>query len=288
MTPLTRRTLIAGGLTLLGAGTLTACAAPNPATSPAAGTGTQGTGMAITHVHALTRDPESGEVLLATHEGLFRLQDGELTQVGPVVDFMGFTLTPEGRYLASGHPAPGTDLPEPLGLAESTDRGQSWTVLSRGGASDFHALAAGPNGVLGFDGQLRASTDGLTWQSLEIPVAPASLAISPQTGTVLATTETGMLRSTDHGATWTTLDTPQLMHLVAWADDTTAVGAGTEGHLLTSTDAGDTWTVSDRPVGTATALGAGITDDGQTEALLVVGSTVLSTTDGGNTTESLL
>lgn len=105
---------------------------------------------------------------------------------------------------------------------------------------------------------------------------------------MLATTETGMLRSTDHGATWTTLDTPQLMHLVAWADDTTAVGAGTEGHLLTSTDAGDTWTASDRPVGTATALGTGITDDGQTEALLVVGSTVLSTTDGGNTTESLL
>lgn len=118
-------------------------------------------------------------MLLATHQGLFRLQDGELTQVGPVVDFMGFTLTPEGRYLASGHPAPNTDLPEPLGLAESTDRGQSWTVLSRGGQSDFHALAAGPNGVLGFDGQLRASTDGLTWQSLEIPVAPASLAISP-------------------------------------------------------------------------------------------------------------
>lgn len=66
------------------------------------------------------------------------------------------------------------------------------------------------------------------------------------------------------------------------------MGAGTEGHLLTSTDAGDTWTASDRPVGTATALGTGITDDGQTEALLVVGSTVLSTTDGGNTTESLL
>ena len=102
MTPLTRRTLIAGGLTLLGAGTLTACAAPNPTTSPAAGTGT-----AITHVHAITRDPESGDVLLATHQGLFRLQGGELTQVGPVVDFMGFTLTPEGRYLASGHPAPG-------------------------------------------------------------------------------------------------------------------------------------------------------------------------------------
>ncbi|MBB5747990.1 F510_1955 family glycosylhydrolase [Micrococcus sp. TA1] len=287
MTTLTRRTLIAGGLTLLGAGALAACASPNPATSTPAGTSSQGTGTAITHVHAITRDPESGDVLLATHQGLFRLQDGELTQVGPVVDFMGFSLTPEGHYLASGHPAPGTDLPEPLGLAKSTDRGQTWTVLSRGGASDFHALAAGPNGVLGFDGQLRASTDGLNWQSLTIPAAPAALAISPTTGTVLATTETGMLRSTDHGTTWTTLDTPQLMHLVAWADDTTAVGAGADGHLLTSTDRGDTWTVSDRPVGTASALGAGITDDGQTETLLVTGSTVLSTT-GGNTTEPLL
>ena len=63
MTPLTRRTLIAGGLTLLGASTLTACAAPNPATSPAAGTGTQGTGTAITHVHALTDVMPAGFVL---------------------------------------------------------------------------------------------------------------------------------------------------------------------------------------------------------------------------------
>lgn len=288
MTTLTRRTLLAGGLTLLGAGTLTACASPDPATAPAAGTGSPGTGTAITHVHAITRDPADGVVLLATHQGLFRLHDGKLIQVGPVVDFMGFTLTPEGHYLASGHPAPGIDLPEPLGLAQSTDRGQTWTVLSRGGASDFHALAAGPNGVLGFDGQLRSSIDGTTWQTLTIPAAPASLAISPQTGAVLATTESGMLRSTDHGTTWTTLDTPQLMHLVAWADDTTAVGTGTDGRLVTSTDAGDTWSVSDRPIGTASALGAGIADDGQAEALLVIGSDVLRTTDGGSTTEQLL
>jgi hypothetical protein len=34
--------------------------------------------------------------------------------VGPVVDLMGFTVTPEGRHPASGHPGTGTDLPEPL------------------------------------------------------------------------------------------------------------------------------------------------------------------------------
>ncbi|MFI7495644.1 F510_1955 family glycosylhydrolase [Kocuria sp. M4R2S49] len=291
MDPLTRRSLLVGGLGLLGTGALAACSpqAESSAPPPSAGDdGRSGAGTAITHVHAITREAGAGTILLATHEGLFRLQDRELTQVGPVVDLMGFTVTPEGRYLASGHPGTGTDLPEPVGLIESTDRGETWEVLSRGGESDFHALAAGPDSVLGFDGQLRASADGRTWEVREIPSAPASLAIAPGTGTVLATTEEGVLRSDDDGATWDTLDTPQLMSLVAWADDRTIVGAGIDGRLLTSRDTGRTWTASAEPVGEITALGAGTTADGEIEALLVAGTGVLRTTDGGNSTEPLL
>ena len=295
MNPLTRRTLLVGGLGLLGTGALAACTSPAESPAPA---GASSTGTAITHVHAITRDTVTGGgagagagagvILLATHEGLFRLQDGELTQASPVVDLMGFTVTPEGRYLASGHPGTGTDLPEPVGLIESTDQGETWEVLSRGGESDFHTLAAGPNGVLGFDGQLRASSDGRTWDTLEIPSAPAALAIAPGTGTILATTEDGVMRSQDDGATWDTLDTPQLMSLIAWADDKTIVGAGVDGNLLTSADAGETWTASDQPIGEITALGAGLTEEGETEALLVADGTVLRTTDGGNTIEQLL
>lgn len=294
MNPLTRRSLLIGGLGLFGTGALVACSPPAESTAPPpradngddASAGS--TETAITHVHAITRDESTGVILLATHEGLFRLQDRELTQVGPVVDLMGFTVTPEGRYLASGHPGPGTDLPEPVGLIESTDQGATWEVLSRGGESDFHALAAGPNGVLGFDGELRASADGRTWDARDIPSAPASLAIAPGTGTVLATTEDGVLRSDDDGATWDVLDTPQLMSLVAWADDRTIVGAGIDGHLLTSRDAGRTWTSSAQPVGEITALGAGTTTDGETEVMLVAGTSVLRTIDGGNATEPLL
>lgn len=291
MNPLTRRTLLVGGIGLFGTGALAACSSPAPTPAPA---GASGSGTAITHVHAITRDTVTGggagagTILLATHEGLFRLQDGELTHTGPVVDLMGFTVTPEGRYLASGHPGTGTDLPEPVGLIESTDQGQTWQVLSRGGESDFHALSAGPNGVLGFDGQLRASTDGRTWDTLEIPSAPAALAISPGAGAILATTQEGVLRSADDGATWKTLDTPQLMSLIAWAGEKTIVGAGIDGHLLISTDAGKTWTASGQPVGEITALGATTTADGEIEALMVADTTVLRTTDGGNTTESLL
>lgn len=286
MTTLSRRSLLALSL-VAGTGLAVTACSPRPgnSTSPVPSTNT---GTAITHVHAITRDPNTEVVLLATHEGLFRLQKGELTQVGPVVDLMGFTTTPEGRYLASGHPGPGVDLPEPVGLIESTDRGETWEVLSRDGESDFHALAAGPDRVLGFDGQLRASRDGRTWDTVSIPSAPASLAISPETGTVLATTEEGVLRSGDDGTTWATLDTPQLMSLIAWADDTTIVGAGIDGRLLTSTDIGNTWTASDQPIGEITALGAGRTQDGKTELLLVADSVVLRTTDGGRTTEQLL
>ena len=283
MTTLSRRTLLTFGL-VAGTGlAVTACSPQSGnSTAPASSTGT-----AITHVHAITRDA-AGTILLATHEGLFRLDDQDLTQVGPVVDLMGFTTTGEGRYLASGHPGLGVDLPEPVGLIESTDAGESWRVLSRAGESDFHALAAGPNGVIGFDGQLRISADGRNWDTAAIPSAPASLAVAPGTGTVLATTEDGLLRSSDNGTTWTTVDTPQLISRVAWADDETMVGAGIDGRLLTSRDAGDTWTASRDPVGEVVALGAGLTDGGEVEALLVEGPRVLRSLDGGATTEQLL
>lgn len=293
MNPLTRRTLLVGGIGLFGTAALAACSSPAETPAPA---GASSAGTAITHVHAITRDTgtgagagaEAGMILLATHEGLFRLQDRELTQTGPVVDLMGFTVTPEGRYLASGHPGTGTDLPEPVGLIESTDQGETWQVLSRGGESDFHALAAGPDRVLGFDGQLRASSDGRTWDTLEITSAPAALAIAPGTGTILATTEDGVMRSDDDGATWEILKTPELISLVDWADGQTIVGAGVDGNLLTSRDAGKTWTASDEPLGEITALGASITADGEIETLIVADSTVLRTTDGGKTTQQLL
>lgn len=84
------------------------------------------------------------------------------------------------------------------------------------------------------------------------------------------------------------MDTPQLMSRVAWADDETMVGAGIDGRLLTSRDAGDTWTASRDPVGEVVALGAGLTDGGEVEALLVEGPRVLRSLDGGATTEQLL
>src|SRR5664279_2813432 len=137
---------------------------------------------------------------------------------------------------------------------ESLDAGKTWSVLSRGGESDFHALTSSSRGVLGYDGALRASTDGKTWTQPAIAAEPRSLAAAPDGSRILATTGKGVLLSTDQGATWTPLPgAPQLL-LAAWADKTTATGVTTTGHLAVSTDAGATWTTGTAKVDSAQAM----------------------------------
>ncbi|WP_298887756.1 F510_1955 family glycosylhydrolase [uncultured Serinicoccus sp.] len=244
-------------------------------------------GIAITHIHAAVRDPGSGDLLLATHQGLFRQDGADLVAVGPVMDLMGFTVDADGTYYASGHPGLQTDLPEPLGLITSRDRGVSWTVASRGGESDFHALTASTSTVTGYDGTLRTSSDRRTWQERPIAAPPRALAASPD-GTLLATTEAGLLRSTDDGATWSTLTPPEPAVLVAWADTSTVVALTTGGRIATSTDAGQSWTLGATVLGEAGALSAGRTSDGALEVIAVVGDTVIRTLDEGATTEVLV
>lgn len=296
-----RRRLLLAGSALATMAVLTACGSPGTATpsarggspaaapvsSPASASSSRPP-VAITHIHAVARDPKSGELLLATHEGLFRHVNGDLVQNGPVIDLMGFAVAPDGTYYASGHPGVGVDLPQPVGLITSTDAGRSWRVASRGGQSDFHALTAGSTAVIGFDGVLRSSTDGTTWTTRSIPAPPRTLAVAPTSGALLATTEAGLLASSDTGATWRTLSPPVTALLVTWADEKTMVIATTTGQLGVSSDAGITWTLNPTRVGAAEALHAGRGQDGRLEIVVVADGKVLRTLDGGTTTENLL
>lgn len=297
-----RRVLVAGGV-LVTTTILAACGATTTptgnttsiATPTVAGGGSTSTAsaanqppVAITHIHAVARDPKTGDLLLATHEGLFRHANGELLQNGPVIDLMGFTVAPDGTYYASGHPGAGVDLPQPVGLITSTDSGRTWRVSSRGGESDFHALTSSPTSVVGFDGTLRSTTDGETWTTRTIPAAPRTLAASPQTGALLATTETGLLHSTDDGRSWKSLTPPATALLAAWADEQTIVIATTNGQIATSNDTGATWTLQPKRIGAPQALFAQRGTDGQIETILVADGAVLRTADGGATVEKLL
>jgi hypothetical protein len=291
---------------MIGLAALTACS-PTPTTtkqapiSSSAASGTPGSSptaagpttkasepVTITHIHTVARDPKTGELLLATHEGLFRQSAGELHQSGPVIDLMSFAIAPDGTYYASGHPGTGTDLPEPVGLLSSTDSGRTWKVLSRGGQSDFHALGAGPRTITGFDGTLRTTSNRTDWTTRAIPAPPRTLAAAPTTGTLLATTRAGLLLSTDDGASWRTLSPPETAVLVAWADEQTIIAATATGKLASSTDAGATWTLHPNPIGPASALYAQRGSDQKVEIIAVVGTKVLRTTNNGETTNHLV
>ena len=237
------------------------------------------------HVHGLIRDSGNNSIYVATHAGLLRLDQGKIERVGPVIDLMGFTAAGPGHFLASGHPGPGTDLPQPVGLIESTDGGVTWKVLSRGGESDFHALSASPRGVVAFDDVLRSTTDKRTWASHELPSPPATLSSSSDGSRVFATTEKGLMRSADQGATWSRIDTPALLQLVALAGRENVVGVTVDGRVVVSRNGGTSWAIAGGPGPSATveALTASVLDDGKLEILAATGEGVQQSLDEGKT-----
>jgi photosystem II stability/assembly factor-like uncharacterized protein len=243
--------------------------------------------LSTAHIHGVTRDPEDGSLLVATHEGLYRDAGDGPARVGPEIDLMAFVIAPDGTYYALGHPGPGSSLPQPVGLVSSTDRGATWRVVSRGGESDFHALAAGPESVAGYDGRLAVTSDGTSWTERPIASPPADLAASTS-GRLLAATEAGLLSSTDDAATWTTLDPPGLVAHVEFADDATVVGVTTDGRVVLSQDAGTTWSSGGTAPQQVEALGARRTPDGTVEVLLAVEGGVFRSTDGGQMFERLV
>lgn len=258
------------------------CSAP-AADPTAAAPSAQSHTLPSAHVHAVAIDPGDGTLLLATHEGLVEVGPaGELIPIGPVIDLMGFTVAGPDHYLASGHPGLQVDLPQPVGLIESTDGGHTWAPLSRQGQSDFHALTViGDAGALGWDGALRRSTDGRTWEQLAIPAEPHTLAAAPDDRTVLATTQQGLLRSTDGGATWGPIAGTPLLQVVGWSGDgSTAVGVDPAGSLWVSADSGSTW---ERRAQLDAAPHAVAVDGAASRIAVVTDEGLLESADGGRT-----
>jgi hypothetical protein len=260
---------------------LAGCGQATPAVSSSMPAGA----LPSTHVHGISRDPGSGKVNLATHTGLFVMQpDASWQRVGPDVDLMGFAVSAPGTFYASGHPAAGVDLPAPVGLIKSTDAGATWSVLSRGGQSDFHSLTASSKGVVGYDDALRTTADGKAWSQGDMTAEPRTLAAAPDGSQVLATTEKqGLLSSTDEGRTWVSLPSAPVMYLTAWADSKTVVGVAPDGGLMLSTDAAGTWKPLLGKTPGAQVLSASRDKAGQLEILVVDKTAVLQSRDDGAT-----
>lgn len=123
----------------------------------------------LSHIHSIK--VQAGKILLGTHEGLFTyLGKGKIRQISNEnFDVMGLSINSESMY-ASGHPGPGSQLPEPIGLLKSIDGGKKWQKVSLQGEVDFHLLESKGRLIYGGDsgsGRLYYSTNmGGSWNVL--------------------------------------------------------------------------------------------------------------------------
>ena len=233
----------------------------------------------ISHIHSVRAFGD--QVILGTHEGLFRYVNQKTVQLmGPeIFDIMGLAVFGKKLY-ASGHPGPGSKLPEPVGLILSTDSGKSWKKLGLQGEVDFHLLESAGADMYGVDsgsGNLLYSNNaGKKWTSRGKNVV-SDIAVNPaKVGSALALRD-GKLISTQNSFTKmrNVNSTPALTSL-DWITGSLLASGGKS--LYRSTDSGMSWKkLSDFPEDAST-----VTQSAKIIAV-VVGNSIYKSTDGGKT-----
>jgi photosystem II stability/assembly factor-like uncharacterized protein len=244
------------------------------------------------HVHGLGVNPADGALFIATHTGLYRVEEGERKAQrvgGRYQDTMGFTIVGPNRFLGSGHPdvneAREKNLPSRLGLIESTDKGESWQPISLSGEADFHVLRFAGERVYGYDAsndRLLVSSDrGRSWQELDKPGPIVDLAVDPgdDRRIVVASAgglEEGLFESRDGGESWRRAS--EAVALLAWPGPLYLVAAG--GQVFVSRDGGRRLEHQGEIGGQPAALVA----EGPSELYVALhDGTIKRSTDGGAT-----
>ena len=200
------------------------------------------------HVHGLGVNPADGEILIATHNGLWQVPEGatEAEQVGDSQDdFMGFTVVGPDSFLSSGHPGPDSDLPPLLGLQRSVDGGSSWQSVSLLGEADLHVLKASADRIYGVDSTtatfLASANGGASWEPRNVPAQVIDLAIAPDDPLrLVASTDGGLYASNDGGSSWNLLAAGKI-GLLTWPAANRLLLVDASGRVMASTDGGRTF-----------------------------------------------
>lgn len=243
----------------------------------------------ISHVHGMGVNPSDSSLVLATHSGSFRLPPGSADAVrigGSFQDTMGFTVIGPDWFLGSGHPdvpAMRAGQPTRLGLIESTDGGETWTIRSLDGEADFHALAFAHDTVYGWDassGRFMVSADMQSWETRST-VDAVTFAVSPDDPEhIVAAVAGGLVESKDGGRSWAAPSGPAAVAM-HWSAQIGLVAAGGDGVVWR-------WQDSDwQRIGKLDGEPAALTADGRALVAAVhdpaSGMTVLTSDDGGRT-----
>jgi len=179
-------------------------------------------GPSLGHVHGMSDAADGSLLLVGTHTGLIMLHPAGRWQRDEEVyhDLMGFVGVSDG-YLSSGHPSPGSGLPNPLGIVRGDLDVPGVRGLAFIGESDFHLMAAayydhtlyvanpGRNSVI--SAGLWYTSDGTkSWNRSELRGLDGSLlamAVHPtEPRTITIATTTGLYRSDDSGDSFTPIE----------------------------------------------------------------------------------
>lgn len=192
-----------------------------------------GASEVLAHIHGMGFSADGARLLLGGHRGTAAFAGGRWFDVdGPAHDHAGFAATRDALY-SSGHPAPGSGLPDPLGLIKSVDGGRTWHQVGRQLDADFHTLAAGyatntlyvanraPNLRMRRTGLHRTSDDGANWHRAGIRGLGGplhQLAVHPDDPMqIAAATDSGLYLSRDGGDSFDRMGDPA--HVLAVSFD---------------------------------------------------------------------
>jgi len=249
------------------------------------------------YVNSLERDEASGDLLLTTNRGFFRIdpeggtvdrQPAEIAVGGKQATlgtFLELDTDVDGNLVGSGHPDPGSKLPQYLGYLRSTDSGKTWSNVSRLGLADLHKIVFVHDRVYAWDAVLSAmliSEDG--GEKFTEHFTPRGLIIDFEVDpedpeTIVAATDDQLYRSTDGGDSWR----PALREAgvrLAWPEADALYIATEDGRVQVSSDGGDTY----EEVGSVDGEPYVIEPVAEEELLMALSDgTVLRTTDAGVT-----
>ncbi|MEY4901422.1 MAG: hypothetical protein RLZZ190_149 [Actinomycetota bacterium] len=197
----------------------------------------------VSHIHHVK--VVENKVFVLTHEGLYELVGKkDMKLVGKEkIDVMGFTTLGK-ELLASGHPAVGSKMPNPIGVMKSLDGGSTWKAISLVGKVDFHFLEGAGSDLYGADsqsGKLMASADsGKTWKTLGTNTF-TDIAVSPEMPAMAIAIKNSELLLTENAFKSTTKIKNNLkITQIEWRKSGLYALSGTS--LYKSTNSGKTWT----------------------------------------------
>lgn len=200
------------------------------------------------HLHDVVFEDESESLLVAGHNGVWRLTATGAEQLGPADMHVRALAADGGLVFAAGSPSPGTDL---TGVLQSADGGRSWTTTGTGGGLDVQALAVDGVNLIAADSsppRVLASAARVVWTERSAGPVVSRMVLDPQTISQLLAIADGVLqRGYEGGHSWridpiSTMPATELLDL-EWPSPSLLYALSGNGDVFLSTDSGRTWTV---------------------------------------------